>query len=79
MQKKVLLRVFGMNCDDCVVKVTKGLRERTGVIDAKVSLREGKAEVLIDPDKVDPKELERLPVFSGRSPYRAQLRGEESE
>ncbi|MFP3220548.1 MAG: heavy-metal-associated domain-containing protein [Candidatus Marsarchaeota archaeon] len=70
----IKLRVFGMTCDDCVLKVTKGLKERAGVLEAKVSLEEGMAEVAYDAEKVSPKELETLPIFSGKSPYRAQLR-----
>ncbi|MGC8631442.1 MAG: heavy-metal-associated domain-containing protein [Thermoprotei archaeon] len=79
MQKKIKMRVFGMTCEDCALTVTKGLKGKDGVLDAKVSLRAGIAEVLVDADKVRPEELETLPVFSGKSPYRAKIREDRSE
>jgi copper chaperone CopZ len=74
--KSVRLRVFGMTCDDCAATVRAGLESRDGVAEARVSLADGAAEVLIDESRVKPEELELLPVFrSGR--YRAQVRSVE--
>lgn len=39
--EKAKLRIYGMTCDDCVATVTRGLREQEGVLDVRVSLREG--------------------------------------
>ncbi len=77
MQKTVKLRVFGMTCDGCVKKVSNGLKEKEGVIDVKVSLNTGIAMVTIEQDRVKPEELETLPVFTGKSHYRAQVRENE--
>ncbi|MGC9076786.1 MAG: heavy-metal-associated domain-containing protein [Conexivisphaera sp.] len=71
--KSVKLRVFGMTCDGCAATVKAGLESKEGVLEARVSLGEGAAEVLIDDSKLAPEELELLPVFrSGH--YRAQVR-----
>ncbi len=74
MSKKAVLRVFGMTCDDCAVTVKRGLMSAEGVLEADVSLENGYAEVKFDDKKVTPEALVKLPVFSGRSRYRAQLR-----
>jgi len=74
MNKKVIIRVFGMTCNDCAVTVKKGLLSAEGVKDARVSLKDGIAEVLLDDAIVNPEELVKLPVFSAKSKYRAQLR-----
>ena len=74
MSKKAVLRVFGMTCKDCEATVRKGLLSSDGVLSAKVSLEEGFAEVVFDENKLRSQDLERIPVFSGRSRYRAQLR-----
>ncbi|WP_188596142.1 heavy-metal-associated domain-containing protein [Thermocladium modestius] len=72
-EKIVKMRVFGMTCDDCVRAVTNGIKSKEGVIDVRVSLSDGSAVVRIDTDKVDPHELEVLPVFT-KTRYRAQVR-----
>ncbi len=74
MNKKATIRVFGMTCDDCAVTVKKGLLSAEGVKDARVYLKDGIAEVLLDDAIVNPEGLVKLPVFSGKSRYRAQLR-----
>lgn len=47
------------------------------MIDVKVSLDTGTATVIIDQGKVKPEELEILPIFTGKSHYRAQVRENE--
>jgi copper chaperone CopZ len=74
MNKRVMLRVFGMTCNDCAVTVKKGLLSAEGVKNAQVSLKDGIAEVLLDDAIVNPEDLVKLPIFSGKSKYRAQLR-----
>lgn len=68
---KVKLRVYGMTCNDCGVTVARQLKNQKGVLDVNVSLKDGKAEVEIDPLKIDPDALLRNPVFSSPSHYRA--------
>ena len=68
------MKVFGMTCDDCALTVTRGLKGKDGVLDVRVSLADKSAVVRIDEGRVKPSELEVLPIFSGKSQYRAQLR-----
>jgi len=79
MQRAIRLKVFGMTCDGCVETVTAALKAKEGVIDARVSLDTGSARVIVDPDRVRPEELEALPVFTGGSHYRAQIREDQNE
>ncbi|KAA8922719.1 heavy-metal-associated domain-containing protein [Thermoplasma sp.] len=71
--KKVVMKVYGMTCDDCVVTVKKGLESVPGVISADVSLPEKKAEILIDENKVSPESLEDAQVFKVTR-YRGEVR-----
>jgi len=73
-EKTVDMKVFGMTCDDCALTVTRGLKGKDGVLDVRVSLADKSAVVRIDEGRVKPSELEVLPIFSGKSQYRAQLR-----
>ncbi|MDG7040370.1 MAG: heavy-metal-associated domain-containing protein [Nitrososphaerota archaeon] len=73
-EKTVNMKVFGMTCDDCALTVTRGLKGKDSVLDVRVSLADKSAVVRIDEGRVKPSELEVLPIFSGKSQYRAQLR-----
>ncbi len=68
MAKKVLLRVYGMTCDDCVAHVKNGLEKIGKNVD--VSL-DGNAVLDIDND-FDPYKIPSLDVFNGR--YKAQVK-----
>ena len=72
-KKNVKLRIYGMTCDDCVNTVSHGLRGQDGVLEVKVSLKEGTGEVEVDPEKVKPEDLLRNRVFSKPSHYKATL------
>jgi copper chaperone CopZ len=72
-EKKVKLRIYGMTCDDCVATVTRGLKDQAGVIDVRVSLKDGTGEVDVDLEKVNPEDLLRNKVFSKSSHYKATL------
>jgi copper chaperone CopZ len=71
--KKVTIRVFGMTCDDCVRTVSEGLKEG-GASEIFVSLKNGTASAVVDDSMIRPDDLSRLPVFSEKSHYRAQVR-----
>lgn len=45
--RTVTLEVAGMHCGGCVVMITQALEKTPGVVSAKVSLEEGKAEVAL--------------------------------
>ncbi len=72
-ERKVKLRIYGMTCDDCVATLSRGLRSQNGVLDVKVSLKEGTGELVVDPERVKPEELLKNKVFSGPSHYRATI------
>lgn len=44
-ENKVVLKVEGMTCGHCVGRVQKALDETPGVIEAKVDLASGSAEI----------------------------------
>lgn len=50
--EKLTLKIEGMTCGHCEVRVTKALAEVDGVTDAKVSLEEGTATVEFETGKV---------------------------
>jgi copper chaperone len=56
-KNKTTLKVEGMTCNHCVMRVTKALEGIDGVKTAKVSLDKAEAEVLFKGDKLDPKVL----------------------
>lgn len=68
-ERKVKLRIYGMTCDDRVATVNRGLRNQDGVLDVKVSLKDGNGEVEVDPAKVKPDELLKNKVFEKPSHY----------
>lgn len=72
-QERVKLRIYGMTCNDCVATVTQGLRDQNGVLDVRVSLKEGIGEVTIDRSKVNPETLLKNKVFTKPSHYKATL------
>ena len=76
--KKVTIRVFGMTCDDCVRTVSEGLKEG-GASEIFVSLKNGTASAVVDDSMIRPDDLSRLPVFSEKSHYRAQVRKDKKE
>jgi copper chaperone len=56
--KKTTLKISGMSCNHCVMRVAKALKGLPGVTDAQVSLDEGgKADVSYDESKVGTAEL----------------------
>jgi len=51
--QKATLKISGMSCGHCVMRVTKALKALPGVQDAEVSLEGKKADVTFDESKVD--------------------------
>jgi Cu+-exporting ATPase len=54
-----------MSCEHCVAHVTRALKEVPGVIDAKVNLDKGQAEVSYDASKASQTDLEKAVVAVG--------------
>jgi copper chaperone CopZ len=72
-EEKVKLRIYGMTCDDCVRTVSGGLKKQDGVLDIKISLKDGIGEVVVNPEKVKAEELLKNKVFTKPSHYKATL------
>ncbi len=72
-ERKVTMRIYGMTCDDCVASVAGGLKE-AGATGISVSLEDGMAVLTIDDSRVSPESLAHIPVFTGNSRYRSQIR-----
>jgi copper ion binding protein len=51
------LLIAGMNCDKCVAKVNKAIREVPGVQAAQVDLKGGNAVVKFDPKTANPQAI----------------------
>lgn len=52
-KNKTTLKVEGMTCNHCVIRVTKALEGLDGVKNAKVSLDKAEAEVVFKGDKLE--------------------------
>ena len=50
--EQIVITVEGMSCMHCVGRVESGLKGTDGILDAKVSLEEKKAEVSYDPERI---------------------------
>lgn len=61
----VTLKVSGMTCNHCVMRVVKALKELEGVEDAKVDLAAKTAVVTYDDSKVDAEDMADAIVEAG--------------
>lgn len=61
------LKVKGMSCDHCVRAVTQALRNTTGVRDATVDLKAGRAQVEYDENETSPRALAGVVMDKGYS------------
>lgn len=64
MTKKIL-KVQGMTCNHCVMRVQKALQAVPGVQDAMVDLQKAEAAVTFDESKVDDAKLSTAVVEAG--------------
>jgi copper chaperone CopZ len=76
VKKEVNLKIYGMTCEDCAVTITKNLNEKEGVTVLEISFKKEHGKILVDTDNIVPDQVPRLPVFSGKSHYRASLEDE---
>lgn len=65
MTKNTKLIVTGMSCAHCVAHVTKALEGVPGVLNAKVDLDNGQAEVSYDNSRTNQNELEKAVIAAG--------------
>ncbi len=59
------IKVQGMTCNHCVMRVAKALKAVPGVQDAKVDLQKAEAFVSYDDAKVSPQKLSAAVVEAG--------------
>lgn len=59
------LKVQGMTCNHCVMRVQKALKAVPGVQDAQVDLQKAEAAVTFDESKVDTSKLATAVVNAG--------------
>jgi copper ion binding protein len=59
------IKVQGMTCNHCVMRVAKALKAVPGVQDAKVDLQKAEAVVSYDDAKVSPQKLSFAVVEAG--------------
>jgi Cu+-exporting ATPase len=59
------LKIQGMTCNHCVMRVAKALKALPGVQDARVELQKGEAVVTYDDAKVTPEKLSFAIVDAG--------------
>ena len=57
MNKEEILKISGMTCNHCVMKVEKALQGVDGVESAFVDMQSAKAEVVYNSDKIDTAKL----------------------
>jgi copper chaperone len=62
---KVNLKIQGMTCNHCVMRVAKALRVIPGVQDAQVDLQKAEAVVTYDDTKVSPDKMSVAVVEAG--------------
>ncbi|HSB33056.1 MAG TPA: copper ion binding protein [Nitrospirota bacterium] len=64
MAKKTL-KIQGMTCNHCAMRVSKALKSVPGVQDAQVDLKNGEASVTFDESKVTQENMSKAVVEAG--------------
>ncbi len=62
---KTMLKIQGMTCNHCVMRVAKALKTVPGVQEAQVDLQKGEASVTYDDTKVAKDKLSSAVVEAG--------------
>ena len=62
---KTILKVQGMTCNHCVMRVAKALKAVTGVQDANVDLAKSEAAIVYDDTKVTQEKLSATIMEAG--------------
>ena len=62
---KTTLKVQGMTCNHCVMRVQKAIKAVPGVSDAQVDLSKAEAVITYDDSKVAPEKLSSAVVDAG--------------
>ncbi len=62
---KTTLKIQGMTCNHCVMRVAKALKAVPGVQDAQVDLQKGEASVTFDEAKATQENMSKAVVEAG--------------
>ena len=62
---KTTLKIQGMTCNHCVMRVAKALKAVPGIQDAQVDLQKGEASVTFDEAKVTQEKMSHAVVEAG--------------
>lgn len=65
MSERIKLKISGLSCNHCKMKIEKALKTLAGVENVRVELEAGEAEVDFDPAKISETELKRVIVDAG--------------
>jgi len=65
MSEKVVLKISGMTCMHCKMKVEKALKTLDGIEEVSVNLEAGSAEVSFDPGKIAADDLRAVVTGAG--------------
>ncbi|MGC8646998.1 MAG: heavy-metal-associated domain-containing protein [Thermoplasmata archaeon] len=71
--ERVKLKIYGMTCEDCKLKIINNLKNQEGIINVSISLNESSGELIIDETKINVDIIPNLDIFSARSRYRARV------
>lgn len=63
--QEVIVKIEGMTCNHCVMRVQNSLKKKKGVLDAEVSLEKGRAWVRFDQELIDAEDLNRVVEEAG--------------
>jgi len=66
---KTTIKIQGMTCNHCVMRVAKALKGSVGVTDAQVDLQKGEAVITYDDTKSSKEKLTSVVVDAG---YKAE-------
>lgn len=65
MSEKITLKISGLSCNHCKMKIEKALKTLAGVENVLVKLEAGEAEVDFDAAKISEAELKAVIVDAG--------------
>lgn len=65
MSEKITLKISGLSCNHCKMKIEKALKTLAGVENVLVKLEAGEAEVAFDAAKISEAELKAVIVDAG--------------
>ena len=69
MTKKIILKIFGMDCGSCAANIEHALRKEKGIVSVNVNLASEKAYVEFNAEEIN---LKKIKLLIGKVGYRAE-------